>query len=308
MGRDDQGTLTRLSAVRRDVLEPLIAEHGGRVIKLVGDGLLVEFPSAVNALACAVAWQEAVAAGEAERPEDTRLKFRIGLHLGDILAEDGDIYGDGVNLAARLEAEAQPGGICVSDDIHRHAKGKLPVAFEDLGERQLKNIADPVQLYRVHASVAGSTHVAPPVPDKPSIAVLPFDNMSADPDQDYFSDGVTEDIITELSRFSTLFVIARNSSFSYKGKATDLKQVASELGVQYILEGSIRCTSARYRSVDRYVDPQPYLGRTLRPRSRGYFRSAGGDHPQRRRLDRPADRSRRVDQGTNCAVRELLGL
>ena len=254
MGRDEQGTLARLSALRREVLEPVIAEHGGRVIKLVGDGLLVEFPSAVNALACAVAWQEAVAAGEAGKPDDARFSFRIGPHLGDIIAEEGDIYGDGVNLAARLEAEAQPGGICVSDDIHRHAKGKVPVAFEDLGERRLKNIADPVRLYRVHASAVASPHAPPPVPDKPSIAVLPFDNMSAEPDQEYFSDGVTEDIITELSRFPTLFVIARNSTFSYKGKTVDLKQVARELGVQYILEGSIRRAGKRVRISAQLID------------------------------------------------------
>jgi TolB-like protein len=254
MGADESGTLRRLTELRHEVLEPLIATHHGRVVKLIGDGILAEFASAVNALACAVAWQEAVAKHEAETPEGQRIGFRIGINLGDVIVEDGDIHGDGVNVAARLEAQAEPGGICVSQDIHRHSKGKVPVAFEDLGERRLKNIAEPVRVFRVLGSASAPAGVAPPLPEKPSIAVLPFDNMSADPEQEYFSDGVTEDIITELSRFPTLFVIARNSTFSYKGKAMDLKQVARELGVQYILEGSIRRAGNRVRITAQLID------------------------------------------------------
>ncbi|MDH3665507.1 MAG: hypothetical protein OEN23_01110 [Paracoccaceae bacterium] len=254
MSSDEPGTLQRLTALRRDVLEPLISDHSGRVVKLLGDGLLVEFASAVNGLACAMAWQNKVAEHEAREPEDRRFAFRIGLNLGDIIAEDSDIHGDGVNIAARLEAEAEPGGICVSEEIYRQSKGKVPVAFEDLGERRLKNIAEPVRLYAVLGNAAAPDLAPLPLPGKPSIAVMPFDNISADPDQEYFSDGVTEDIITELSRFPTLFVIARNSTFSYKGKSQNLKQVARELGVQYILEGSIRRAGNRVRITAQLID------------------------------------------------------
>ncbi len=256
MGNDERGTLERFNALRRDLLGPLIESHGGRVVKSLGDGLLVEFPSAVNALTCAVEWQAAVAKDQAETTEDRRFNFRIGLNLGDIIAEDGDIHDDGVNLAARIEAQADPGGICVSPEINTQSKGKVPIAFEDLGERRLKNVAEPVRLFRVLGSAVASGGASSPLPlpEKPSIAVLPFDNMSADPEQAYFSDGVTEDIITELSRFPTLFVIGRNSTFSYKGRATDLRQIGRELGVQYILEGSIRRAGNRVRITAQLID------------------------------------------------------
>jgi adenylate cyclase len=254
VGADEEGTLRRFADMRDGVLVPLVTGHGGRVVKQLGDGLLVEFSSAVNAVGCAVAWQDQVAAHEIGRSAELRFSFRIGISLGDIVVEGDDIHGDGVNLAARLEAVAEPGGICVSQEIYRQSKGKVPVAFEDLGERELKNIAEPVRLFRVLGSAATFSEAPLPLPEKPSIAVLPFDNMSADAEQEYFSDGVTEDIITELSRFPTLFVIARNSTFSYKGKAQDLKKVARELGVQYILEGSIRRIGQRVRITAQLID------------------------------------------------------
>jgi adenylate cyclase len=254
MGIDEAGTLRRFSDLRQTVLDPLIARHGGRTVKLMGDGLLVEFPSAVNALSCAVEWLDAVSGHQKDVPEDRLFKFRIGLNLGDIIVEDGDIYGDGVNLAARIETEADADSICVSEAVYHQAKGKLPVAFEDLGQRTLKNIAEPVRLYRVLGNAASPKTANLTLPEKPSIAVLPFDNMSTDPEQEYFADGVTEDIITELSRFPSLFVIARNSTFSYKGKSVDLKQVGRDLGVHYILEGSIRRAANRVRITAQLID------------------------------------------------------
>jgi TolB-like protein len=259
MGADEAGTLRRLTGLRREFLEPLIDKHHGRIVKLMGDGLLVEFASVVDAVTCALAWQNGVAEREAVADEDTRLHFRIGINLGDVIVDGDDIHGDGVNIAARLEGLAEPDGICLSYDAYRQTRGKMEVSFEDLGERDLKNVAEPVRVYRVAGDSSGTARAtsgrnALPLPDKPSIAVLPFTNRSGDTEQDYFSDGITEDIITELSRFSSLFVIARNSSFTYKGQAVDVRRVASELGVRYVLEGSIRRSGNRIRITAQLID------------------------------------------------------
>ncbi len=221
MGADETGTITRQKALHREVIDPAIAEHGGRVFKTTGDGLLVEFPSVVGAVACAVVVQTGLAGHEADRPEDWRIRYRIGINLGDIVIEGDDILGDGVNIAARLEALADAGGIFISGDVYRQVRNKLDLAFEDLGERRVKNIAEPVRTYRIALAVTAGETAPPerplPLPDKPSIAVLPFTNMSGDPEQEYFADGITEDINTELSRIQSLWVIARNSVFTYKG-------------------------------------------------------------------------------------------
>jgi adenylate cyclase len=264
MGRDEHGTLTRLKAHRIERLEPILARHGGRLVKLTGDGALVEFSSAVDALDAAIAFQQAVTEANRAQPEDTRIVFRIGLHLGDLIVEGEDLYGDGVNVAARLESEAPAGGIVISSNVHDAVVGRLDATFDDLGVLALKNIERPVRAYRVRgegAAVATPPVAAPPavdlplvLPEKPSIAVLPFLNMTRDPEQEYFTDGVTEDIITELSRFHSLFVIARNSSFSYKGKSPDIRQVGRDLGVRYVLEGSIRRSSDRIRVTGQLID------------------------------------------------------
>ena len=251
MGADEAGTLRRLTALRREVLEPLIADHHGRVVKLMGDGFLVEFASVVDAVSCALAWQQRLA------EEPSGLNFRIGINLGDVIVEDDDIHGDGVNIAARLEGLAEPGGICLSGDVYRQAKGKIEAVFESMGERSLKNVAEPVLVYRI----AGARSEAPaaealPLPDKPSIAVLPFTNMSGDSEQEYFSDGITEDIITELSRFRSLFVIARQSSFRYKGKELDIGKIGRELGVRYVIEGSVRRAGGRVRITAQLIEAE----------------------------------------------------
>jgi adenylate cyclase len=259
MGADESGTLQRLKAQREDVLEPLIAAHRGRIVKLMGDGLLVEFGSIVDAVVCAVAWQEAVAEKEADRAEATRLRFRIGINLGDVIVDGDDIYGDGVNVAARLEGLAEPAGICLSGDAFRQVRGKTEAQFEDLGEREVKNVAEPLRVYRIAGDGPTAASIPPTaetlaLPDKPSIAILPFTNMSGDPEQEYFADGVSEDIITALSRVRWFFVIARNSSFAYKGQATDVKQVAQELGIRYVLEGSVRKGGNRVRITAQLAD------------------------------------------------------
>lgn len=259
MGDDEAGTLERLTAIRKQVLEPVITQHRGRIVKLMGDGLLVEFASVVDAVTCALAWQEAVIEREAEGDKEARLQFRIGLNLGDVIVEGNDLYGDGVNIAARLEAQAEPGGICLSGDAYRQAKGKIKVEFEDLGEQELKNVAEPVRVYRINSDRDTLVKSAPesatlPLSDKPSIAVLPFKNLSDDTDQEYFADGVSEDIITALSRNRWLMVIARNSSFTYKGEAVDLKQVGKQLGVLYILDGSVRKAGTRIRIAAQLID------------------------------------------------------
>jgi adenylate cyclase len=240
IGADEPGTLARLRAVRAEVIEPLLAAHGGRVFKSMGDGLLAEFPSGVQAIECAVAVQQALAA------RADGLALRIGLHSADVVVQpDGDLLGDGVNVAARLEALAEPGGICLSDRVREDAAGKLSLDLEDLGERELKNIVRKVRVFRVRLATEPKQSLA--LPDKPSIAVLPFQNMSGDPEQEYFADGMVEDITTGLSRIGGLFVIARNSSFAYKGKSPDVRQVGRELGVRYVLEGSVRKVGGRVR-------------------------------------------------------------
>ena len=239
MGADEEGTLSRLKAVRKSLVDPAIASYRGRIVKTTGDGMLVEFASAVDAARCGAEVQRGVAAQNANTPEDIRIEFRIGIHLGDIIFDDNDIFGDGVNIAARLEAIAEPGGICISDDAQRQIRGKVDVAFKDMGLQTLKNIAEPMRAWQMELDAAAAAQRLA-LPDKPSIAVLPFQNMSGDAEQEYFADGIVEDIITGLSQFKSLFVIARNSSFTYKGKAADIKQVGRELGVRYVLEGSVR--------------------------------------------------------------------
>jgi adenylate cyclase len=254
MGTDEAGTLARLKAHRRELIDPKIAEHGGRIIKTTGDGMLIEFTSVVGALRWAVEAQRGMVERNAKVAEEKRIVFRVGINLGDVIVEDDDIHGDGVNVAARLESIAEPGGISISDDVYRQVQGKLDEAFDYIGEQQLKNIAQPLRVYRVRlARSAAKPRPALALPDKPSIAVLPFQNMSGDPEQEYFTDGMVEEIITALSRFPSLFVIARNSSFTYKGKAVDIKQVGRELGVRYVLEGSVRKSGNRVRITGQLI-------------------------------------------------------
>ncbi len=247
IGTDEEGTLRRLRVVRNEVIDPKIAVHHGRLFKTTGDGLLVEFASVVDALRCAGDVQAAMAERNAAAPVDHRIEFRIGIHQGDVVAEDNDIFGDGVNIAARLETLAQPGGICVSARVQEDATGKLDLAFDDIGEQALKNIARPIRAYQVAAMGARDRRPgsAPPLLDRPSIAVLPFQNMSGDAEQDYFVDGMVEEIITALSRIRWLSIIARNSTFTYKGQAIDVKQAGRELGVRYVVEGSVRKVGQR---------------------------------------------------------------
>jgi adenylate cyclase len=257
IGVDEGSTLQALKAIRAELLDPMIAAHNGRLVKTTGDGLLVEFGSVVDALRCATEVQAGMAERNATAPAGKRVEFRMGINVGDVVVEDGDIFGDGVNVAARLEALAEPGGICVSARVQEDAIGKLDLAFDELGEQALKNIARPVRAYRVATGPKSVTTPETPalaLPDKPSIAVLPFANMSGDPEQEYFADGMVEEIITALSRIRWLFVIARNSSFTYKGKAVDVKQVGRELGVRYILEGSVRKAGGRVRITAQLID------------------------------------------------------
>jgi TolB-like protein len=259
MGADEEGTLERLKALRTEVIDRKIADHRGRIVKTTGDGILVEFASVIDALRCAVALQSAMAGSNAPMPANSRIEFRIGINVGDIVVEAGDIFGDGVNVAARLEGLAEPGGICVSARVQEDAVGRLDLAFEDMGEQALKNIARPVRVYRVREpGGASKSPAAPslPLPDKPSIAVLPFANLSGDPEQEYFADGMVEEIITALSRIRWLFVIARYSSFTYKGQSVDVKQIGRELGVRYVLEGSVRKAGGRVRITAQLIDAQ----------------------------------------------------
>jgi TolB-like protein len=255
MGADEEGTLERLKALRRELLDPKIAEHHGRIVKTTGDGMLVEFASVVDAVRCAVEVQREMLERNTSDAADYRIELRIGINLGDVIVEGDDLYGDGVNIAARIEALADAGGVFVSNTVHDHVRDRLPFLFEDLGEQQVKNIARPVRVYRVRDTVAERT-LAPalPLPDKPSIAVLAFTNMSGDPEQEYFADGMVEEIITAFSRIRWLFVIARNSSFTYKGQAVDVKQVGRELGVRYVLEGSVRKAGGRVRITAQLID------------------------------------------------------
>jgi TolB-like protein/class 3 adenylate cyclase len=267
MGRDESGTVARLKQNRAERLDPILAKYGGRLVKLTGDGALVEFTSAVDALDAAIEFQQAMAEANRDQAPDMALVFRMGLHLGDLIVDGDDLYGDGVNIAARLEAEAPPGGIIVSRAVREAVDGRLRAKLHALGELTLKNIERPIRAFRVEWDEAdwqaGTTSPARQpdsptlaLPDKPSIAVLPFENLSGDPEQDYFADGITEDIITALSRFKSLFVIARNSSFTYKGKAVDIKQVSRELGVRYVLEGSIRKAANRVRITGQLVESE----------------------------------------------------
>ena len=258
-GADEEGTLAELKAIRRELGDPKVKEHRGRIVKTTGDGLLIEFASVVDAVRCAVEVQQAMAERNAHVPERRRIEFRMGINLGDIIRDGRDIYGDGVNIAARLEALAEPGAVFVSNNVYEHVRDRLSVAFEDLGEQQVKNIARPVHVYRVRPegvipTVPSAVELA--LPDKPSIAVLPFTNMSADPDQEFLADGIAEDVITALSRYPSLFVIARNSSFTYKGRAVDVKTVGHELGVRYVLEGSLRKAGNRIRVTTQLVEAE----------------------------------------------------
>jgi adenylate cyclase len=243
MGIDEVGTLRTLTAYR-EIVDGLIAQHRGRIFNTAGDSVLAEFASVVDAVQCAVGVQRALGEENGKKPSDQQMRFRVGVHVGDVLVQGDNLFGDGVNIAARLETLAEPGGICVSGAVRDYLGKKLPVVFTDYGEQSVKNISEPVRAYRIGASATvpiGAADRTPlPLPDKPSIFVLPFTNMSSDPDQEYFVDGLTEDLITDLSKVPGFFVIARNSSFSYKGKSLDVRQIAREMGVRYILEGSAR--------------------------------------------------------------------
>ena len=264
MGVDEESTLTGLKAIRKSVVDPTVAAHRGRIVKTTGDGMLVEFASAVDAVRGAAEIQRAMATHNINVPQHARIEFRVGIHVGDIIIDDNDIFGDSVNIAARLEGIAEPGGVCISDDAQRQIRGKLDLPFVDMGPQSLKNIAEPMRAWRLLTGTDTSTEASkepaiefaqPPVlPGRPSIAVLPFQNMSGDPEQEYFADGMVEDITTALSRFRSLFVIARNSSFTYKGKAVDIKQVGRELGVRYVLEGSVRKAGGQVRISGQLID------------------------------------------------------
>jgi adenylate cyclase len=277
MGQDEVGTLRTLNRCRA-IIDPLIASHRGRIFNTAGDSLVADFASAVDAVECAVAVQEAIAKENADRPAGEQMWFRIGVHVGDIMVQGDNLFGDAVNVAARLEALAEPGGICVSGTVRDHIGTKVPLSFTDLGEQRVKNIAQPIRAYQISGETSSTAPPveasSPPLPDKPSIAVLPFQNMSSDREQEYFADGMVEEIITALSRIRWLFVIARNSSFTYKGRAVDVKQVARELGVRYVLEGSVRKgrkSSAHNRPAYRHQHRRAYLGRSLRWRARQYL-------------------------------------
>src|SRR5256886_1612652 len=261
MGADEEGTLAALKMLRREVADPKIKEHRGRIVHTTGDGLLGEFASVVDAVRCAVEVQREMAARNTDVPAEQRIDFRIGVNLGDIIIDENDIFGDGVNIAARLEALAEPGGICVSRVVRDQVRDKLAIPFEDMGEQQVKNIARPVRAYRAllvemaaRPSVLSETAAPRALPDRPSIAVLPFNNVSGDPEQEYFVDGITEDIITALSKWRWFLVIARNSTFAYKGKPVGLKEVSRELGVRYVLEGSMRRAGQRVRVTSQLID------------------------------------------------------
>jgi TolB-like protein/class 3 adenylate cyclase/Flp pilus assembly protein TadD len=264
-GADEERTLARLRALRSDLIDPTIAVHNGRVVKRTGDGALVEFRSVVDAVRCAIEVQNAMVERNAGVPPERRIEFRIGIHLGDVVEEsDGDLMGDGVNIAARLEGVAQPGAICLSEDAYRQVRSRLDLTIIDLGETKLKNIAEPMRIYSLEVGRTGETQAKPDSaeapslapPERPSVAVLPFQNMSGDAEQDYFADGMVEDIITGLARIKWLFVIARNSSFAYKGRSVDVKQAGRELGVRYVLEGSVRKMANRVRVTGQLIEAE----------------------------------------------------
>jgi TolB-like protein/Tfp pilus assembly protein PilF len=260
MGADESGTLAALRKHRYELIDPLIDKHGGRLVKTTGDGLLMEFPSVVAAVQCAIATQEGIAERNEGIPDDEAIRFRIGVHVGDVIIEGDDIFGDGVNIAARIEPLAQPDGVSLSDDAYRQVRDRLDVVWEDGGDHELKNIARPIRVWRWLNRGRQSPAQAPAegepleLPDKPSIAVLPFDNMSGDPEQEYFADGMTEDLITDLSKISGMFVVARNSSFAFKGQTIDIRDAARRLGVRYVLEGSVRKAGSRVRINVQLID------------------------------------------------------
>ena len=307
MAADESGTLARLKAMRSEILDGEITNHSGRMVKTTGDGFLVEFASVVDAVQCAINVQGAMAARAADVAEAQRMVLRIGVNLGDIIAEDDDIFGDGVNVAARLEGLAPAGGICISRATRDQVRDKLDHTLRDMGEIEVKNIPRPVRVFEVmlegamaprEATTTGQS-IEATASDKPSIVVLPFDNMSGDPEQEYFSDGITEDIITDLSKVSGLLVIARNSAFTYKGKSFKVSDVCSEFGVKYALEGSIRKAGKRVRVTAQLIEAasggHASLGRALRPRSDGYLRSSGRfDATDRRGAEGHVERRRKI--------------
>jgi TolB-like protein/class 3 adenylate cyclase len=261
MGTDEEGTLARLKALRKTLADPKIVEHRGRIVKTTGDGLLIEFASAVDAARCAFEIQRGMAEQNTAVPQQVRIEFRIGIHVGDIIIDDNDIFGDGVNIAARLEGIAEHGGVCISDDAHRQIRGKVDIPLEDMGSQTLKNIAEPMRVWRMRISAEAASRSASfdprpsrPLRDKPSIAVLPFQNMSGDPEQEYFADGIAEDVLTTLSKIPELMVIARNSSFVFKGQAKDIREIGRILGVRYVLEGSVRKIGNRMRLTAQLID------------------------------------------------------
>ena len=266
MGRDEERTLANLKSFRKTLIDPAIAAHRGRIVKTTGDGMLVEFASAVDAARCAVEVQRNVAAQNADVPQDLRIEFRIGIHVGDIIIDDNDIFGDGVNIAARLEGIAVPGGVCISDDAHRQIRGKIDIAFDDIGEQTLKNIVEPMRAWRMRLAGEDASAIQPgstpikvqdlALPDKPSIVVLPFDNMSAEPGQDYLADEIVEAITAALSCIRSFFVIARSSAFTYKGRATNARDIGKELGVAYLLEGSVQKAGNRLRIIVQLIETE----------------------------------------------------
>src|SRR3979490_1201797 len=271
MGADEEGTLARLKAVRKGIVDPAITFHRGHIVKTTGDGMLVEFASAVDAVRHAVEVQRCMAQQNAAVPRNQRIEFRIGIHVGDVIFDDNDIFGDGVNIAARLEGIADPGGVCISDDAYRQVRGKVEIDCDDMGPQSLKNIAEPMRAWRLRmtgqtptAVKSGSAVSQPralPLPDKPSIAVLSFQNMSGDPEQEYFADGIAEDIITALSRFKELFVAARDWTDAYESGAVDVKHGGGGLGVRYVLEGSVRKTANRVRLREQFGERAPAVRR-----------------------------------------------
>jgi adenylate cyclase len=266
MGSDEEGTLARLKAHRKEVIDPKIAEHRGRIFKTTGDGVLIEFPSVVDAVRCAVAVQQQMAERNSAQEQEKRIEFRVGIHVGDIIIDDNDIFGDGVNIAARLEGIAEPGGVCISDDAHRQTRGKTDITFDYMGEHTLKNITEPMRAWQIRltgeaAPIVRSTSSAIQaqdlaLPDKPSIVVLPFDNMSAEPGQEYLADGIVEAITAALSCIRSFFVIARSSAFTYKGRATNARDIGKQLGVAYLLEGSVQKVGSRLRIIVQLIETE----------------------------------------------------
>jgi adenylate cyclase len=263
MGRDEERTLAQLKVFRKTLVDPSIASHHGRIVKTTGDGMLVEFSSAVDAARCAVEVQREMAERNVDVPPDLRIEFRIGIHVGDIIFDENDIFGDGVNIAARLEGIAEPGGVCISDDAHRQIRGKVDIAFDDIGEQSLKNISEPMRAWHMKLTAGSAPSGRAParprelaLPDKPSIVVLPFDNMSAEPGQDFLADGIVEAVTAALSCIKSFFVIARSSAFTYKGRATDARAIGKELGVAYLLEGSVQKVGNRLRIIVQLIETE----------------------------------------------------